>query len=165
MESIHISSGAAQPMVSLREVRAIAGQGLEGDRYAVGRGTYSPQPGAWSQVTLIEAEALEALRRELGLELSHAGARRNIVTRGVPLNHYVERQFWVGQVLLRGSILCEPCGHLARLTHRNAAYGLLHRGGLRADILTGGVISVGDSVRVEQDEAVTGDRVRGSDRI
>ena len=149
VESIHITGEAARAMTSVQEVQAIAGIGLEGDRYSVGQGTYSHQPGAWSPVTLIEAEALEALKREMDLELSSGDARRNIVTRGVALNHYVDRDFWVGEVRLFGVWLCEPCGHLARLTHRNAAIGLVHRGGLRADILDGGVLRVGDPVRVE----------------
>ena len=154
VESIHITGAMAQPMESVQEVRAVAGQGLEGDRYAIGMGTYSARPGAWSQITLIEAEAVEALEREMGLELSHGDARRNIVTKGVPLNHYVGREFCVGEVRLQGVLLCEPCDHLGRLTHRRIPLGLLHRGGLRADILDGGIIHVGDPIRVDGDHPV-----------
>ena len=153
VESIHITGAAAQPMTSLEEARAVAGKGLEGDRYAEGAGTYSPQPGAWSQITLIEAEAIEALQREMGLELPQGDARRNIVTRGVPLNHYVDRELRVGEVRLKGLWLCEPCDHLSRLTHKYALYGLLHRGGLRADIVEGGIIRVGDPVTVDDGQA------------
>lgn len=150
VESIHITEAAAQPMVPLAEVRAIEQVGLEGDRYAQGKGTYSLQPGAWSQITLIEAESVEALAREMGLELPPGEIRRNIVTRGVALNHYVDREIRVGEARLRGVWLCEPCDHLARLTHKYALYGLLHRGGLRAEVYQGGIIRVGDPIVIEE---------------
>ena len=99
-------------------------------------------------MTLIEVEAIEALGREYQIALESSLARRNIVTRGVALNHLVEREFRVGAVLLRGTRLCEPCMHLEKLSQPGAMRGLIHRGGLRAEILTGGTIRVGDEVVV-----------------
>ncbi|MFQ5552295.1 MAG: MOSC domain-containing protein [Thermoplasmata archaeon] len=133
-------------MRSLTEVRAVAGQGLEGDRYFEEAGTYSKYLGSDRQLTLIEREALEALGRDYAQDLDPRDARRNLVTEGVPLNHLVGRTFRVGEVRLSGLRLCEPCGHLARLVKRDVVPGLIHRGGLRAEILTTGVIRVGDAI-------------------
>jgi MOSC domain-containing protein YiiM len=98
-------------------------------------------------MTLIEAEALEALAREHGIELSAGETRRNLTTRGISLNDLVGRRFWVGHVLCQGTRLCEPCQYLADLTRKPLLRPLVHRGGLRADILRGGVIHTGDWVR------------------
>lgn len=146
--SIHITSVAEGSMRGLPEVNAKAGVGLEGDRYATRTGSFSEKPKPGRQVTLIEAEAIEALERELGMVLQPGETRRNLVTRGVALNHLVGREFNVGGVRLRGYELCEPCSTLARVTGKPQILpGLVHRGGLRAEILEGGVIRVGDSVR------------------
>lgn len=148
VESIHIASLAETPMRGLGEIRAIAGLGLEGDRYASGTGSYSTKPKPGRQLTLVEAEAIEALERDLGLALAPGETRRNLMTRGVALNHLVGREFTVGEVRLRGFELCEPCASLARMTGKPQILpGLIHRGGLRAEILEGGVIRVGDEVR------------------
>ncbi len=147
--SIHIASAAAAPMRSIGEVRAVPGRGLEGDRYGSRAGTYSHKPGPDRDVTLIEIEAIEALTRDNGVELDPGDSRRNIVTRGVPLNHLVNREFRVGEITLRGLRLCDPCSHLERLTQRGVLRGLVHRGGLRAQILTEGTIRVGDPVQAE----------------
>jgi MOSC domain-containing protein YiiM len=143
---IHIATDPAGPILSRQEIRAVAGRGLVGDRYFTQRGTYSSTPGTGRQITLIEAEALEAAARD-GVTLDPGQARRNIVTRGVPLNHLVGREFFLGDVRLRGMRLCEPCAHLMGLTKRGVIKALIHRGGLRADIVADGVIHVGDSVR------------------
>ena len=149
VHSIHITAVASEPTVSVEEVRAVAGQGLEGDRYFSGDGTYSKTPGTGRQVTLIELETIEALERDYQTRIEPGKARRNIVTRSVALNHLVGREFSVGEVRLRGMRLNEPCNHLASLTDEKVKQGLVHRGGLRADIVSGGVIRVGDAVRVE----------------
>lgn len=136
------------PMRAVSEVRAVAGKGLEGDRYFDGTGTYSAKVDPAHEVTLIEAEAVEALRRETGLELPMGQTRRNVVTRAVALNHFVGREFTVGELRLRGHRLCEPCGHMERLVGlKGARAGLVHRGGLRCQILTGGILRVGDVIR------------------
>lgn len=149
VESIHLASGAEATMRGVAEAVAIAGIGLEGDRYAMLTGSFSAKPKPGRQVTLIEAEAIEALERELGLVLAPGETRRNLVTRGVALNHLVGREFRVGEVRLRGHELCEPCASLARMTAKPQILpGLTHRGGLRAEILEGGRIRVGDEVRL-----------------
>lgn len=154
--SIHIAKNDSAPMESLSAVRAVPGRGLEGDRYFLGTGFYSPRPShGGREVTLIETEAVEALLHgvgnaeghRLGITLSPAETRRNLATVGVPLNHLVDREFWVGSVLLVGTRLCEPCKHLEDLTQPGVMAGLIHRGGLRARILSEGVIRVGDVVR------------------
>jgi MOSC domain-containing protein YiiM len=145
IESIHIATNAKAPMQAMRGVVAIPGVGLEGDRYALGSGTfYKPQPD--HELTLIEAEAIEAMRRDYNVELAPGEARRNLVTRGVPLNHLVGCEFQIGDVNIRGIRLCEPCSHLQTLTQRPVIKGLLHRGGLRAQVLSAGTIRVGDIV-------------------
>jgi MOSC domain-containing protein YiiM len=133
-------------MQSLAQTRAIAGRGLQGDRYHDQIGTYSSDPGSGREVTLIESEAIEALKRDYGVEIDAAQARRNLVTRGVALNHLIERQFTVGAVTLRGMRLCDPCAHLEKLSRKGALRGLIHRGGLRAEVITGGVIRIGDTI-------------------
>jgi MOSC domain-containing protein YiiM len=145
IEFIYVAPTATAPTVSVNEALAIPGVGLEGDRYALGKGTFSkPEPDF--ELTLIEAEAIEALKRDYNVELAPGEARRNLVTRGIALNHLVGRDFQIGEVRAHGIRLCEPCDHLQRLTGRQLIKGLHHRGGLRAQILTPGSIRVGDSL-------------------
>jgi MOSC domain-containing protein YiiM len=146
IESIYITATATAPMLPVKEVLAIPGVGLEGDRYALRQGTFfKPEPDF--ELTLIEAEAIEALQRDYHVELAPGAARRNLVTRGVALNHLVGRDFQIGEVKIHGIRLCEPCSYLQRITGRQVIKGLLHRGGLRAQILSQGAIRVGDSLR------------------
>jgi MOSC domain-containing protein YiiM len=142
--SISIAPGESESTRSVDEARAIAGRGLEGDRYCKSDGETWDDPG--KEVTLIAAEAIEAMAEENGLTLDYKDARRNVITRGVPLNDLIDREFSVGEVRLRGVRLNEPCAHLASLTDQRVLKGLVHRGGLRAQILNDGVIRVGDAV-------------------
>src|SRR5258708_34439554 len=144
--AILISATPSGPIAEVEFARAMTGRGLEGDRYAAGQGTFSEKPGTGRQVTLIEAEALEAYEAEFGETLTRAEARRNIVTRGVRLNDLIGREFLVGSVRVLGCRMCEPCTHLERLTGKPVLRGLLHRGGLRAEILSDGAIRVGDPI-------------------
>lgn len=145
--SIYIAKTAEGSMASVDEVRAVPGKGLEGDRYFNQVGTYSNSPGLGRDVTLIEIEAMEALKRDYGVNLEPGDSRRNIVTRGVPLNHLVGKEFRVGEVRLRGIRLCEPCSHLEKLSQQGAQRGLIHRGGLRAHILSEETVRVGDLIQ------------------
>ena len=145
--SINIARNGGEPMESLGEARAVAGRGLEGDRYFSKDGTYSNNPGTGREVTLIESEAIDALERDYDVKLEYKDARRNIVTRGVALNHLVGKEFRVGDVAMRGVRLNEPCNHLASLTNEKVKPGLVHRGGLRAEILNDGMIRVGDTIQ------------------
>jgi len=142
--SINITPVAEAPMQSVDEVRAIPGRGLEGDRYFDNKGR---APEVKRELTLIEAEAIEAFKSEMGVDYRLGDSRRNLVTRGVPLNHLVGKEFWVGEVRARGIKLCEPCAHLQKLTVEQVLPGLVHRAGLCAQILTEGTIRVGATVK------------------
>jgi MOSC domain-containing protein YiiM len=150
---IFVASAAGAPMEARDEVDAIAGAGLAGDRYADGAGTYSGRKhsDARRAVTLIEREAVAAARGEGGIALDEHETRRNLVTVGVPLNHLVDREFLVGPVRLRGVELSEPCAYLERETRAGVRGALIHPGGLRAEIIAGGPIRVGDVVRPVSD--------------
>ena len=134
-----LATEAEAPLARVDAATAVAGRGLEGDRYARNAGTFSG-PGQGYELTLVEAGALE----EVGL--SWEEARRNVVTSGIGLNALSGRRFKVGAVECIGRRLAEPCAHLERLTHPGLLRPLVHRGGLRADILVGGTIRVGDEI-------------------
>lgn len=144
--SIHIAPVAKAPVASVEEVHAVPGKGFEGDRYFNLSGTFCEKPGPDYEATFIESEAIDALQRDYKVELSAGDARRNIVTRGVALTHLVGREFRVGAVAFRGHRLCEPCSHLEKLTRLGVKSGLIHCGGLRAQVLTEGTIRVGDAI-------------------
>ena len=135
-------------MQQTQEVRAIPGKGLVGDQYFSGEGTFSPHPQkADYEITFIESEKIEAFARDTGLAFTSAHARRNIVTEGVDLNGLAGQEFLVGDVRIRGIRLCEPCNHLARASFPETLKGLVNKGGLRAQILSEGVIHIGDCIR------------------
>ena len=150
VEAVLLAPEAEAPLARVDEASAVAGRGLVGDRYALAHGTFSGE-GRGYQLTLIEAEALEALVAE-GTPLTWEDARRNIVTRGIRLNALVGRRFAVGDVECVGRRLAEPCSHLQRLAPAGVLRGLVHRGGLRADIVSGGMIRLGDAVVPEPPE-------------
>jgi MOSC domain-containing protein YiiM len=149
VEAILIAPEAEAKLEMLRAAHAHAGRGLEGDRYFNRRGTFSGGHGRGHDLTLIEAEMLDELSFPDG-RLRPEDARRNIVTRGIDLNALVGRRFRIGVVQCFGQRLCEPCAHLERLTATAGKPGtlraLIHRGGLRADVLTDGDIHVGQSI-------------------
>lgn len=141
VEGLWIAPAAGEPARSVTSVLALAGQGLEGDRHVAGTGTFpSGLPG--SALTLIEAEVCDSFAPPL-LANEH---RRNVVTRGIDLNGLVGREFTIGPVRCRGMRLCEPCRVVVRYAGRPVLRPLVHRGGLRADILDSGTLSVGDPV-------------------
>jgi MOSC domain-containing protein YiiM len=145
---IFLAARKGEDLQLVDRAEAVPGRGLVGDRYFLKEGTFSSKDGPDREVTLIESEALEGLLREYELTLEPAQARRNLLTRGVPLNHLVGRTFSVGPVVLRGIRLCEPCGHLEALTCKGVKSGLVHRGGLRAQVMTRGVLEIGAAVTV-----------------
>jgi hypothetical protein len=134
-----VAPDAEAPLHRVDAVEAIAGSGLAGDRYAKGAGTFSAT-GRGYELTLVEAEALD------DVDLSWEQARRNVVTRGIELNALVGRRFTVGPVECVGRRLAEPCSHLEKLSRPGIMRPLVHRAGLRADIVVGGSIAVGDAV-------------------
>jgi MOSC domain-containing protein YiiM len=141
VEQIAITAEPHALPAPVPSVHAQAGHGIEGEYHW----SEAPEPG--QSLTLIAAEALEGLREDTGIELSHEASRRNVLTRGIDLNALVGRRFTVGAVECEGVELCQPCNTLAKLTERGVLRGLVHRGGLRADIVAGGEIAVGDPVR------------------
>lgn len=147
--SLHIAPAAEAPMQSVEQVDAIQGRGLHGDRYCAQEGTFSAPAAPDKEITLIESEAVDALNVGLGSSFDPGEMRRNIVTRNVALNHLVGKEFRVGAVKLRGIRLCEPCLHLEKLTREGVIAEMVHRCGLRAQILEGGTLHRGDAVSTE----------------
>ncbi len=142
VEHVLIAPAAEAPMVAADAVPAVPGRGLEGDRYHDGAGTFSPRGGNGREITLVDAAALE----DAGV--APLEARRNVVVRGIDLDALIGRRFRVGEVECVGRRRCEPCAHLQRLTRPGVLRALVHRGGLRADVVGGGVVRVGDEVSV-----------------
>lgn len=147
---IYLADAGGRPMRSVRAVEAVAGQGLRGDRYQTGTGEWSYDPRLYDDVTLIAAEVLAAADVEQGIRLDAGGSRRNVETRGVDLDALVGRRFRVGEVELRGERPCEPCRYLDRVTGQSAKAALQGRGGLRASVIRGGVLQVGDVVAAQE---------------
>jgi MOSC domain-containing protein YiiM len=148
VEGIFIAATAGELPTPVESANAQPGKGLEGDRYFVDGGTFSDDPRSDGRdITLVETEAVDGLARDTGIRLSPAETRRNVLTRGVALNDLVGRRFAVGEVECVGRRLCDPCSHLQKLTQPGVLKGLVERGGLRADIVRGGTIRPGDSLR------------------
>jgi MOSC domain-containing protein YiiM len=145
VEAIALAERATGEMHTVDRANALANRGLEGDRYAAKAGTFTPanDTARGYDLTLIEAEVLDNLTLPEGRRLGYAQARRNVVTRGIDLNALVGRRFRIGTVECLGQRLCEPCSHLERLTTKGALRGLIHRGGLRADVLSDGEVTIG----------------------
>jgi MOSC domain-containing protein YiiM len=143
---ICIAEAGSQPMRELTQARLVEGIGIEGDRYATGKGHYSKLPRADRQITLIEIEAIEAIVRDHRIALAAQETRRNLTTRGVPLNHLVGRRFRVGEAILHGERLNVPCKYLDGLLGRELFGPLTNRSGLNCTIVRGGVIRPGDPV-------------------
>lgn len=148
---VHVAPEGSAAMRALPEARLVAGRGIEGDRYFLGTGTYSPKPEV-REVSLIEQEVLDALERnDPPLQggpvlLSPEEHRRNLTVRGVPLNHLVGRRFAVGEAILRGGRLNFPCKYLEKLLNKPVFLPLYNRSGLNCSIERGGVIRPGDQV-------------------
>ena len=145
VELIALAAEAEGPMKVVSFAEAVEGCGLRGDRYERGEGTFSDPNGRGYDLTLVEAETLEELAAS-GVELAPAEARRNLVVRGIALDDLIGERFRVGEVECFGQRRCEPCAHLERLTQPGVLGGLVHRGGLRADVLSSGEIRTGDRI-------------------
>ena len=147
VELLTVSPAAEAPMRLVRRARARAGRGLDGDRYAAGAGTFSPRGGhkPGYELTLVAAEVVEDLTTR-DAYLDFASTRRNVLTRGLDVNALVGREFTIGDVRCRALRLAEPCAHLERLTGPGLLRPLIHRGGVRVDILTDGTIHTGAQI-------------------
>jgi|SRR6516165_2185210 MOSC domain-containing protein YiiM len=146
IHAIYIGPKRGEPLVGVAEVRAVAGRGLEGDRYYLGRGSLSRWPGPGRHVTLIEQELLDAVRREHGIDLGGGRSRRNIVTVGVDLGDRKGQRFRIGRAVFKAGIACRPCGYLERKTEAGVFVALRGRGGLRAEVVEEGTIRVADAI-------------------
>jgi hypothetical protein len=154
VEAIHTASQAAEGVTPRDEVVVVEKRGIKGDRYYEGKGTFSKSNNRYAEgsstngrdLTLIEAEAVDAVFKDYQIEIKPGAHRRNITTRGVALNHLVGKKFRIGEVTCKGVCLCTPCNHMESLTSNGVRNALAHRGGLRADILEGGVIKVGAEI-------------------
>lgn len=148
VESIWITPTPGTPTNPAHAVEAVAGSGLRGDRHFDSIDAKLGRHDPADEATLIEIEAIEAAKAEYAVDMTPALSRRNIMTRGVALNHLVGREFTVGGARMRGIKLCEPCGHMEKLSgQKNACRALIHRGGLRAQIIQSGTIHIGDAVQ------------------
>jgi hypothetical protein len=148
VEALALAPTAEADMRLLDVAHALEGRGLDGDRYAASAGTFSPRTGhrPGYDLTLIAAEVLDELAAA-GDPIDFASTRRNVLTRGIDLDALIGSTFTIGDVLCRGRRRCEPCAHLERVSGSGHLRPLIHRGGLRADILTGGTIRTGAAVR------------------
>jgi MOSC domain-containing protein YiiM len=144
VEAIFVTSESGDLPAPVERVRAYAGRGLEGNRYYWDNGD-APSGRA---VTLIAAEAMDAVSREGDISIEPAATRRNVLTRGIDVNELVGKRFRIGDVECEGVELCEPCTHLESMTQPGVIKAFVHRGGLNADILSDGEISVGDAIVV-----------------
>ena len=145
--SIFLAPDAGAPVQSVESVRALAGRGLEGDRYAAGRGAFSRWPGKGRDVTLIDAAALADAHAEFGVALAAGEHRRNLVVEGVPLGDLRGVGFQIGGARFEGVRVCAPCKYLVRVTGQDRIFdALVRRGGLRAAVAAGGPLRVGDAV-------------------
>jgi MOSC domain-containing protein YiiM len=146
---LHLTPRAFLPMRSVPSLTLVAGLGIEGDRYMIGRetGFYSHKPEEGRQLTLFEIETLWALERDHGIELAPEEHRRNVTVEGVPLTHLVGKRFWLGRILLEATRLSIPCRHIEEITGKSIFDPLINRSGLNCRILEGGTVHVGDALR------------------
>jgi MOSC domain-containing protein YiiM len=147
--ALYISESASVPMLETQQVELEAGKGVVGDRYYSGKGTFSEKLAGLPDVelTLIESEEVDLFNKEYGHSFSAGDFRRNIVTEGVRLNDLEGKEFQIGDVRLRGVRLCEPCAHLAGILTSDIMPAMVHKTGLRAQIVSGGAVTVGEAVQ------------------
>lgn len=148
---LHITARAFLPMRAQQTIELVAGRGIVGDRYIIGveQGYYSEKPEEGRQVTLFESEVLEAILRDYKIEFLPEEHRRNITTRGVPLNWLVGQRFRIGPCLVEATRLSVPCRHIEQILDKQVFDAMVHRSGLNCRILVGGTVRVGDEIRPE----------------
>ena len=145
--AIYVAPERAAPMEARESVLAVPGQGVRGDHRFDPTGRKSATKGAAREITFIEAEAVEAVFRDYQIQLGVDETRRNVVTRGIALNHLIRREFTAGALRFKALEMCEPCQHLQAMTRKGVKEALIHRGGIRCQILTEGELRVGDAVK------------------
>ena len=143
---LYVADTAGSPIRRVPQVMAIAEHGLEGDRYCLGTGSFSRWPDSGRAVTFIAQEVIDQIQAEFGIDLTGGRSRRNIATVGVELSELNGRKFRIGGAVMRGSRVAAPCRYLERITKPRVFEALRGRGGLRGDIVAGGIISAGDEI-------------------
>ena len=150
--SLFVVDRKAEPMQQVEQFSALAGRGIEGDRYLLGTGTYSKKPEPGRQITLIKSEVLESLKDKFNITVKPEESRRNVLTEGIEINDLVGTEFFVGTVRLRAYRLTEPCKYLENLLEQPGLYKeLWGNGGISCEILTDGVINEGDIIAATLD--------------
>ena len=145
--SLFIVDRSAEPMKKVNQLAALAGRGIEGDRYLLGTGTYSKKPEPGRQVTLIQSEVLTSLNKKFNITVKPEESRRNVLTEGIEINDLIGKEFLVGTVRLRAHRLTRPCKYLENLLGQPGLYKeLWDHGGISCEILTDGVIEEGDII-------------------
>lgn len=149
VEGLHVVPRSFLPMRDAERLTLIEGVGIRGDRYSTESGFYSDRPEEGRQVTLFEAETLDALLRDHRIVLAPSQHRRNVTTRNTPLNHLVGKRFRIGDVVLEGTRLSTPCRHIEQITGLEIFDVLVNRSGLNARIIRGGEIALGQTIQPE----------------
>jgi MOSC domain-containing protein YiiM len=148
VEGIYIAPARGEPTESVDQIHVVAGKGIEGDRFYLQSESKDIQSKTDREITLIEIETIDAIYNEDGIKLTPDQTRRNIVTRGISLNDLVGHVFSIGEIKLLGIRLCEPCSYLASRTDPRVLHSMAHRGGLRAKIITDGMIHINDMISI-----------------
>jgi MOSC domain-containing protein YiiM len=145
---LHICPRAFSPMQEVAQANLVAGKGIVGDRYMIGNelGFHSHKREDGRQITLFAIEALEAVKRDFGIDFAPHEHRRNVTVLGVPLNHLVGRTFQLGSTLVQATRLSSPCRHIEEVTNKPVFAAMVNRAGLHCRILDGGTLRVGDAV-------------------
>jgi hypothetical protein len=146
ISSIWIATAAGAELHPLDTAEIVAGRGIIGDRYHIGKGSFSRWQDPWRAITFIEQEAIETAQSEHGIIFSKGRARRNVVTIGIPLEDLIGRHFRIGSAEFKGSRICHPCRYLDRVVEAGSYQALKHRGGIRAEIVKSGSITIGDEI-------------------
>tara|TARA_B100000686_G_C16400238_1_gene766935 strand:+ start:63 stop:503 length:441 start_codon:yes stop_codon:yes gene_type:complete len=140
---LSITQETGKEMEKMKILKLIAGKGILTDRY------FKENNYPEKQITLIESENIDLFNQKLGTKNSYIDFRRNVITKNVALNNLIGKKFYLGKVLIKGIILCEPCKYLQdKLKNLNLVKTLVHRGGLRCEILTNGEIKVNDEIKL-----------------
>ncbi len=150
--ALFIVDRRSAPMKQVQQLNALAGRGIEGDRYFMGTGTYSKKPEPGRQVTLIKSEVLELLKDKFEITVKPEESRRNVLTRGIEINHLIGTEFFVGPVRLRAHRITQPCVYLEKLLDQPGLYKeLWDNGGISCEILSDGIIKEGDIITTASD--------------
>ena len=138
---IGITPSNNKKIEEVNSIELIANKGIVGDRY------YKDFSDPLSQLTLIESENIEDYNKKYNLNIDYLDFRRNIITKGIKLNNYIEKKIFIGKVEIEVIDLCRPCRFLQeKLQKKNIIKEFLRKGGIRCRILSSGIIKVGDLI-------------------